>query len=129
MALLLYRRAVDSLLSVRIVVIIALLAGGAGCSQEDPDVIGYPVEKDDACHQLQLEQCQCCEDGEPNCTAAVISLVTKGTAWTQLSVAECASLLQAAVADRVAFCAELAKSDATLQLACQYFPPGSGPTE
>jgi hypothetical protein len=102
-------------------------SGISGCSSSDPDATGFPVVADGQCHQLQLEQCQCCEDGEPNCTAAVNYLAGNGKAWSNLTEEECKTLLEGALADSQQFCSEISKSTSRLQLACQGFPPGSGP--
>lgn len=111
----------------RACLVIWVIVGLVACSSEDPTVKGFPVEANGSCHNLQLEQCKCCEDGEPNCSAAVNYLVSDNTAWSNLDSDACKPLLEAALVDSVVHCEEVSKSQSGLLLACQGFPPGSGP--
>ena len=106
---------------------ILFVVGAVACSSNDPTVKGFPVEANGSCHNLQLEQCKCCEDGEPNCTAAVNYLVSGDTAWSNLDSDACKPLLDAALEDSAVFCKKVSSSQSGLFLACQGFPPGSGP--
>lgn len=100
---------------------------GLGCgTPDDPSKTGYRVGPDSACHEQLKLQCQCCEDGEPNCTAWVGFLVKEEKAWTNATPTECQALIDQASPDMAVFCATF-DTHQKLQVACQNFPPGSGP--
>ncbi|MFT5434606.1 MAG: hypothetical protein ACI9OJ_005320 [Myxococcota bacterium] len=102
--------------------LVLLIAGSyvAGCEAAPDGNVIIPGEQ---CHQLLQAQCRCCGSGETSCTARVDYLVVHANAVTGLTEEDCTRRLGDIGEDEPAWCANEFDTAATIERACQGFPP------